>query len=131
MAVPNEVIELANNPAAVKVLVTSSKDNQPHAIVCGSIFVTPEGQAGVGEILMKRAKANLADTGKAALTIVSGPQSYELVLGNPQRADSGPLFEGMKAKLAEMKLPCFAVWTFDIKEIWNESAGPDAGKKIC
>jgi hypothetical protein len=131
VAIPNEVLELANGAGTVKILVTSSKDGQPHAIVCGSIFVTPDGKAGVGEILMKRAKQNLADNGKAALTIVAGPKSYELVLANPARADSGELFEGMKAKLAEMKLPCFAVWTFDVKEIWDESAGPTAGTKVC
>ncbi len=131
VAVPKEVIELANGANTVKVLVTSTKDGQPHAIVCGSIFVTPEGKAGVGEILMKRAKQNLADNKKAALTIVAGPKSYELVLANPVRADSGEVFEGMKAKMAELKLPCFAVWTFDVKEIWDESAGPTAGTKVC
>lgn len=131
VAVPKEVIELANGANTVKVLVTSTKDGQPHAIVCGSIFVTPEGKAGVGEILMKRAKQNLADNKKAALTIVGGPKSYELVLANPVRADSGEVFEGMKAKMAELKLPCFAVWTFDVKEIWDESAGPTAGTKVC
>ena len=131
VAVPKEVIELANGANTVKVLVTSTKDGQPHAIVCGSIFVTPEGKAGVGEILMKRAKQNLADNKKAALTIVAGPKSYELVLANPVRADSGEVFEGMKVKMAELKLPCFAVWTFDVKEIWDESAGPTAGTKVC
>jgi len=131
VAIPKEVIELANGAGTVKVLVTSTKDGQPHAIVCGSIFVTPDGKAGVGEILMKRAKQNLADNKKAALTIVAGPKSYELVLANPVRADSGEVFEGMKAKMAELKLPCFAVWTFDVKEIWDESAGPTAGTKVC
>ena len=131
VAVPNEVIELANGAGAVKVLVTSTKDGQPHAIVCGSIFITADGKAGVGEILMKRAKQNLTDNKKAALTIVAGPKSYELVLANPVRADSGEVFEGMKAKMAELKLPCFAVWTFDVKEIWDESAGPTAGTKVC
>ena len=129
--VPKEIIELASAQQTVKALVTASADGQPHAIVCGSIFITPDGKAGVGEILMKRAKANLAATGKAALTIVAGPKSFELVLANPARADSGPLFEDMKAKMAALKLPCFAVWTFDVKEIWDESAGPTAGTKIC
>ncbi len=131
VAVPNEVIELANGAGAVKVLVTSTKDGQPHAIVCGSIFITADGKAGVGEILMKRAKQNLADNKKAALTIVAGPKSYELILANPARADSGPIFEDMKAKMAAANLPCFAVWTFDVKAIWDESAGPTAGTKVC
>ena len=131
VSVPAEIIELMNAKETTKILVTASSDGQPHAIVCGSIFATPDGKAGVAEILMKRAAKNLKDTGKAALSIAAGPKAYELVLSNPSRADSGPMFDGMKAKLAEMNLPCFAVWSFDVVEVWNESAGPDAGKKIC
>jgi hypothetical protein len=131
VGIPAEIIELMNAKETTKVLVTASSDGQPHAIVCGSIFATPDGKAGVGEILMKRASKNLKDTGKAALTIAAGPKSFELVLKNPARADSGPVFEDMKAKMAALNLPCFAVWTFDVVEIWDESAGPSAGSKIC
>lgn len=131
VAIPNEVMELLNTKEASKLLVTVSKDGQPHAIVCGSIFATPDGKAGVGEILMKRAAQNLKDTGKAAIAVGLGPKAFELVLANPARADSGEMFENMKAGMAKAGLPCFAVWTFDVAEVWNESAGPDAGKKIC
>ncbi len=120
-----------NAKETTKLLVTASSDGQPHAIVCGSIFATPDGKAGVGEVLMKRAAKNLKDTGKAALTVSAGPKAFELVLANPARADSGPIFEDMKAKLASMNLPCFAVWTFDVVQVWDESAGPNAGKQIC
>lgn len=131
VAVPKEVIDLINAKETTKLLVTAAADGQPHAIVCGSIFATPEGKAGVGEILMKRAAKNLKDTGKAALSIAAGPKAFELILKNPARADSGPVFEDMKAKMAQANLPCFAVWTFDVAEIWDESAGPNAGTKIC
>jgi len=131
VSVPQEIIELMNDKAATKLLVTAASDGQPHAIVCGSIFATPDGKAGVGEILMKRAAKNLKDTGKAALSVTAGPKAYELILKNPARADSGPVFDDMKAKMAQLNLPCFAVWTFDVVEIWDESAGPSAGTKIC
>jgi len=131
VTVPGNIIDLVAAKETTKILVTTSSDGQPHAIVCGSIFVTPDGKAGVGEILMKRASKNLKDTGKAALTVCAGPNSFELVLKNPARADSGDLFEDMKAKMAALNLPCFAVWTFDVAEIYDESAGPNAGKKIC
>lgn len=130
VAIPPEILEIAGSPAAVKIMVTASPEGQPHAIVCGSVFVTPDGKAGVGEILMKRTKEYMK-SGKVALAIAAGPKAFELVLANPVRADSGPQFEGMKAKLAEMKLPCFALWTFDVVEIWDESAGPTAGTKIA
>ena len=131
VTVPKEIIDFVSAKDTTKLLVTASSEGQPHAIVCGSIFVTPDGKAGVGEILMKRAAKNLKDTGKAALSVCAGPKSYELILKSPSRADSGPLFDDMKAKMAQAKLPCFAVWTFEIAEIWDEGAGPNAGTKIC
>jgi hypothetical protein len=131
VALPKEVIDLINAKEATKLLVTVSSEGQPHAIVCGSIFATPDGKAGVGEILMKRASKNLKDTGKAALSVAAGPKAYELILKNPARADSGPVFDDMKAKMAAVNLPCFAVWTFDVAEVWDESAGPSAGTKVC
>jgi hypothetical protein len=131
VAVPKEVADLLADKASVKVLVTASKSGQPHAIVCGSIFLGPDGKVGVGEILMKRAKQNLADSGKAAISVTAGPKSYELVLKNPARADSGPVFENLKAAMAALNLPCFAVWTFDVCQIWDESAGPTAGTQIA
>jgi len=131
VAIPQVVSDLLADQASVKVLVTVSAAGQPHAIVCGSIFAGPDGKVGVGEILMKRAKENLAATGKAAISVTAGPKSYELILKSPKRDDSGPVFDTLKAKMAELKLPCFAVWTFDVCEVWDESAGPTAGTKIA
>jgi uncharacterized protein len=129
VAIPKEVIDIA--PEAVKVLETVSEGGQPHAIICGSIMVIGESKVAVGEVLMKRAKANILANGKASMLISAVPKSYELVLENAKREDSGPLFDKMKAGLAEHKLPCFAVWTFDVKEVWDEGAGPAAGTKIA
>lgn len=131
VAVPKEIIDIAGDKAAAKLLVTVSPEGQPHAIVCGSIFVTPDGKAGVGEILMKRAAAYLKANGKAALSIAAGPKAYELILKNAKRDDSGPGFLDMKNKMAALNLPCFALWTFDVEAIWDESAGPNAGKQIA
>ena len=131
VAIPKEILDIAGEKTTSKLLVTVSPEGQPHAIVCGSIFITPDGKAGVGEVLMKRSSAYLKANGKASVEIVAGPKAFELVVANAARADSGPLFEDMKAKLASLKLPCFGLWMFDVAEIWNESAGPDAGKKVA
>lgn len=129
VAIPKSIADIA--PEAVKVLETVSASGQPHGIVCGSIAIIGESKVAVGEVLMKRAKENLAANGKASILITAGPKAFELILENAKREDSGPVFEGMKEKLAAAKLPCFAAWTFDVKEIWDESAGPSAGTKIA
>ena len=130
VAIPKDILDMMADKATTKILVTSNAAGQPHAVVCGSISAFPDGKVGVGEILMKRTKENLKG-GKAAILIAAGPKSFELVLANPNRADSGPAFEGMKEVLAKMNLPCFALWTFDVAEIWDESAGPTAGTKVA
>lgn len=129
VAIPKEVTDIMGE--AVKVLVTASASGQPHAIVCGSILAIGPDKVAVGEVLMKRAKENLAANGKVAMLITAGPKSYELVLANGQRSTEGPLFDNMKAGLAAHNLPCFAAWAFDVVEVWNESAGPGAGSKIA
>ncbi len=130
VAVPKDIADLAADKATAKLLVTTSANGQPHAIVCGSLYIAGD-KVGVGEILMKRTAENLKANGKAAMVIAAGPKSFELVLKNAKRSDSGPAFEKMKENMAAVKLPCFALWEFDVAEIWNESAGPDAGKKIA
>ena len=131
VAIPEDIIKIASEKTSAKLLVTVSPEGQPHAIVCGSIFITPDGKAGVGEILMKRSSAYLKAGSKAALEITAGPKAFELIVKNAARADSGPVFDNMKEKMAAVNLPCFAVWTFDVAEIWDESAGPTAGTKIA
>lgn len=130
VAVPSDIAAIAADKATTKMLVTVSADGQPHAIVCGSLGINGD-KVIVGEILMKRASANLKANGKAAMSFAAGPKAYELVLKNAKRSDSGPAFDNMKAAMAKANLPCFAVWEFDVAEIWNESAGPDAGKKVA
>ncbi len=129
VAIPKCVVDIA--PEAVKIIETVSASGQPHGIVCGSIAIIGESKIAVGEVLMKRTKENLAANGKASILITAGPKSYELILENAKREDSGPVFDVMKGKLAEHKLPCFAAWTFDVKEVWDEGAGPSAGTKIA
>ncbi len=132
VAIPKEVLDIIK-PESVKTLVTVDAAGQPHAVVCGSIMACPvdASKVIVGEILMKRAAANLAATKKAAMVITAGMTSYELVLKNPVRITSGPAFDQMNAGLATIKLHANAVWAFDVDAVYNESAGPAAGTKIA
>ena len=131
MAIPKNVLDCFNSPQATKVLVTASKDGQPHAIVCGSIFVIDENTLAVGEILMKTAAANMKANDKVAIEVIAGKEAYEARGVVKGRAADGPVLEGLNKKLAAVHLKANAVWCFDIKEVYNECAGPDAGKKIA
>lgn len=131
VSVPNNVIELFKNPAAVKLLITSCKCGQPHAIVCGSIVPVDAETFAVGEVLMKRSAEYMKDNKKVELVAVAGPQSFGVEATVGDRVTSGPLFDVMNENLAKHKLHANAVWTFKVTAVYDESAGPTAGKKIA
>ena len=131
MAIPAAVLDLFKRPDTTKILVTAGKDGQPHAIVCGSIFVIDENTLGVGQVLMKTAAAYMSENSKVALEVIDGKSAYEVRGTVGGRIDSGPVLDGLNANLEKIGLRASAVWTFDIKETYDESAGPNAGNKMA
>lgn len=131
MSLPANVKDLFSRPDTVKVLTTASKDGQPHAIVCGSIFVIDDNTLAVGEVLMNTAKAFMEENKKVALSVIAGKDAFEARCEVIGRLDSGPVLDGLNQNLAKVNLKARAVWTFAVKEVYNESAGPGAGQKIA
>lgn len=131
MSMPAAVKDIFSRPDSTKVLVSADANGQPHAIVCGSIFVIDDNTLAVGEVLMKTTIANMTVNNKVALEAISGPTAYEVrgkVLG---RQESGPVLDGLNANLSKVNLQAKAVWLFSADEVYDESAGPNAGKKIA
>lgn len=129
--IPANVLAKMAEQTTVKTLVTASKSGRPHAIVCGSILSPSPDKIIVGEVLMKRASANLQENPKAAVLVCAGMESYEIALSNPVRIAEGPVLEQMNEGLAKVHLQARAVWMFDVCAVFNESATPEAGTKIA
>jgi len=127
---PKNVLDLLG-PESVKVLVTADKSGVPHAIVCGSIIAVDSKTLAVGEVLMKVSSKNLAANPNVAILAVKGLESYLVNAKVRARMTDGPVFTGMNEHLAKMKLRASAVWIFDPVSVYNQSAGPDAGKKLA
>ncbi|AGI48056.1 Pyridoxamine 5'-phosphate oxidase [Thermoplasmatales archaeon BRNA1] len=130
-AIPQKVLDLLNDPATVKVLVTASKGGRPHAIVAGTIAAPSPETMVIGEVLMKRASANLQANPKAAFLISKGTESYEINVRAKVRLTSGPELDGMNKVLAGMNLHAGAMWVFDVCCVCDEGAHPGAGTKIA
>lgn len=130
MKIPKKVMELFNNPEATKVLTSVSSEGTPHSIVVGSIMAPSEDFFCAAEIMMKTTSANLKSNPKVSAIAVKGMESYQIVGTVKTRQTEGELFDNVNAKLAEMKMACSGVWIFDPSEIYDESAGPNAGNKI-
>ncbi|MCL2712915.1 MAG: hypothetical protein FWD37_06580 [Methanomassiliicoccaceae archaeon] len=129
--IPKNVLDLLGRQDSTKVLVTADKSGVPHAIVCGSIIAIDANTLVVGEILMKTSSKNLAANDKAAILAVNGMESYLVKVKVAGKKTEGPVFDNMNAHLAKMKLKANAVWFFAAESVFNQSAGPDAGKKLA
>ncbi|QUI20945.1 hypothetical protein HZI73_00925 [Vallitalea pronyensis] len=130
MNIPKNAIQLLNDPEASKVLTTVSSDGVPHSIVVGSMMAPSDNLLCAAEVLMKTTAKNLESCENVAVLAVKGAESY-LVNGTvKERQTQGELFNQVSEQLKGMGLTAQAVWTFDPTEVYNQSAGPDAGKKI-
>ncbi len=125
-----QVSNLFQDQASVKVISTISKDGELHSIVAGSIMVVDENTMAVAEVMMHTSAANLAASGKASILAVKGMESYLVNATVEKRNTDGPLFDVIAEKFAAMNMTIKAVWTFSVDKIYDESAGPNAGKQI-
>lgn len=124
------VSNLFKDPESTKIVSTVSKDGEVHSIVAGSVMVVDDDTMAVAEVFMNTTSANLAGNNKVALLAIKGMESYLVNAVVEKRHTDGPFYEAVKEKFAAMNLPVRAIWTFKVEKIFNEGAGPEAGKQI-
>lgn len=129
--IPDNVLELLRARTTTKVLVTSSKDAKPHAIVAGSIAAPTADTVVVGEVLMKVSSKNLSENAKASFLICSGMDAFEIECTAKARLTAGPEVEAMNKELAAIGLKAAAVWIFKVDSVFNQCASPAAGTKLA
>jgi predicted pyridoxine 5'-phosphate oxidase superfamily flavin-nucleotide-binding protein len=129
--IPNNVLELIRAGTTTKVLVTSSKDAKPHAIVAGSIAAPAADTMIVGEVLMKTSSKNLSENPKAAFLIFAGKDAFEIECTAKARLENGPEIEAMNKQLAAFGLKAAAVWLFKVDAVFDQGATPNAGTKLA
>lgn len=129
--VPENVLKLMKSPGTVKVLVTASKNAKPHAIVAGSINSPKPDTMIIGEVLMKVSAKNLSENPSASFLVSAGTEAYEINCTSKARLDKGPELDAMNAALAAVHLKATAVWVFGVDAVFDQSASPNAGKKLA
>ncbi|HOO03689.1 MAG TPA: hypothetical protein PLJ11_03105 [Methanomassiliicoccales archaeon] len=134
VAIPDEVLKVLNDDASVRVIATKSKEGDVHAIQVGSLKAPSPDTIIVGAILMKRTGKNLESMKERGelVSILAGNQkaSYEIRVKVKDKVTSGPMYDQMNASLQKMGLKANAVWVFEVKEVWNQTAGYSAGTKM-
>ncbi|HKM14161.1 MAG TPA: pyridoxamine 5'-phosphate oxidase family protein [Candidatus Methanomethylophilaceae archaeon] len=130
VAIPNEILDLMKDKGTVKILVTANAAGQPHAIVCGSFGIIGDDVITVGEIFMKRSSEYMAENKKVAILLANGGKAYELQATVIGREGKGTDLDNLNTGLKVANMSAKALWKFKVSAIYNESAGPDGGKKI-
>ena len=134
VAIPDEVLKVLNDDASVRVIATKSKEGDVHAIQVGSLKAPSPDTIIVGAILMKRTGKNLESMKERGelVSILAGNQkaSYEIRVKVKDKVTSGPMYDQMNASLQKMGLKANAVWVFEVKEVWNQTAGYSTGTRM-
>lgn len=129
--IPSNVLEVLNTKGTTKIIVTASKDAQPHAIVAGSIVSPAADTMVIGEVLMKKTASNLKENPKAEFILSSGLNAYSIECTAKARLDSGPELDAMNKELAAIGLKAAAVWVFKVEAVFDQGASPKAGTKLA
>jgi hypothetical protein len=134
VALPAEVIKILNDPKSTKVLGTKTPEGDIHMIPVGSLMAPKPDMIAFGAILMKRTSNNLENMKRkgelASVLVVKDMVSYEVRAEVKDYQTSGEMLDRMNAELKKLGLSARGVWILEPKEVWDQSAGPGAGKRI-
>ncbi|MCP8319344.1 MAG: hypothetical protein H3Z52_00145 [archaeon] len=141
MPLPKYVQDLFNDPSAIKILATKSTGEALHIISVGSMRAPDPNIIAFAAIFMKEAHENLnraKKTGEkvSTLAVKVVPEKMQMLAYQARckvksLETSGPIYENFKEALKKMGFEMRGVWVLEPVEVYNQSPGPDAGKKIA
>jgi hypothetical protein len=114
---------------------TASLNGIPNSTPKGSVRVLDDEHVVFADLFSCKTRENLKVNPHVAVTVVDLKtlKGYQLK-GSAEMITAGPLFDEMKAQVmrAPMKMPplVYAV-KITVDSIYDQSVGPDAGKKIA
>jgi hypothetical protein len=131
---PKKVMDLLNDPQAVKILATQTSETDLHIVPLGSLSAPAPDRIIFAKVLMKETHANLEKALKnghhVSVLAVKGGEAYQVRCQVRSFDTSGPIFDLVGAKMKEMKLPFGGVWQLEPVDVLNQSPGPEAGKHL-
>jgi len=114
---PKQVVDLFNDPEAVKFFATVDAEGTPNCALIASLMAVGEDMLVFADMMMNKTKKNLEDTSKVAATVYKAPWSSYQVKGTFEGFQrSGPLYDMAQAMSKETPLLKGKVY-FYIKQI--------------
>jgi predicted pyridoxine 5'-phosphate oxidase superfamily flavin-nucleotide-binding protein len=131
-AIPENVQEFMSGKTAW--VSTASLDGVPNATPKGSVKVIDDEHLVFADLFSLKTRANLQENPQIAVTVIDAAsgQGYQ-IKGTAEMIADGPMFDQMAEaiKKAPRAMPPlqYAV-RITVDAVYDQSAGPDAGKQI-
>ena len=122
-------------PGKMGWVATASSDGVPNVTPKGSIRLLDGEHLLFADLFSLKTRANLEQNPKVAVTVIEpgSPHGYQ-IKGTAEMIDSGPLFDqtvqAIKEKMPALPRPKYVV-KITVESVFDQSAGPDAGKQIA
>ena len=135
VALPEVVMKALNDPASVKMLATKTPEGAVHAIALGSLMAPDPNTIMFGVVFMKQTHNNLEKMKKKgerpAVLVVNGKNAYQVHATIKDFKTSGPVLDMMNQKVKALGITVTGVWFMEPETVFDQSPGPNVGKKIA
>jgi hypothetical protein len=132
VTIPQDVQEFLKGKMAW--VGTASKDGTPNATPKGSVQVLDDSHLVFADLFSLKTRENLKENPQVSVTVIdlATTKGYQFK-GTAELIDSGPLFEKVKEQLKQaprqLPPPVYVV-RIAVNAIYDQSVGPDAGKRL-
>ena len=133
VSIPKHVQEFL--PGKMGWIATSSQDGTPNVTPKGTIRLLDDQHVMFADLFSLKTRQNLEKNPKVAVTVIdaASAKGYQLK-GTAELISSGPLFEQFGEQLNQampsLPPPKYVV-KIAVESVYDQSAGPDAGKQVA
>jgi uncharacterized protein len=133
VSIPKHVQEFL--PGKLGWVATASKTGEPNATPKGSVKVLDDQHVIFADLFSVKTRQNLRENPQVAVTVIDAAtaKGYQ-IKGRAEMLTSGPLFEEMAKHLkgSPKSLPPLQYLVkIAVEAVYDQSVGPDSGKKIA
>ena len=133
VSIPKHVQEFM--PGKMGWVATATREGVPNVTPKGTVRVLDDQHLIFADLFSLKTWQNLEQNPQVAVTVVDtgSAKGYQLK-GTAELISSGPLFEQFAAQLKQAKpslAPPKYVVKISVETIYDQSAGPDAGKQVA
>jgi predicted pyridoxine 5'-phosphate oxidase superfamily flavin-nucleotide-binding protein len=115
-------------------VATSTTDGEPNVTPKGTMQVLDDQYVVFGDLFSLKTRRNLEQNPRVAVTVIDpGTAKGYQIKGTAELLTSGPLFDKLAAQIKDKGIGALLHYAVKIRAeaVYDQSAGPEAGKRIA